>query len=184
MTVKILTGDCRDVLKTLPDQSVQCVVTALSETQVAYIAGLIDGEGSLECQRQMQKGAATPIFTLRLSFCFGSAEPITTVSGWLGGYPLIYPPTDPKRQPRWRFHIKNRIALPLLRRALPYLILKQRQAELVLNIDATRAVHSVPRNVSGPRSNLRMPDVGVAAMQILYAELRSLKSNKRPVSCR
>jgi DNA modification methylase len=28
MTVKILTGDCRDVLKTLPDQSVHCVVTS------------------------------------------------------------------------------------------------------------------------------------------------------------
>jgi DNA modification methylase len=28
VTVKILTGDCRDVLKTLPDQSAQCVVTS------------------------------------------------------------------------------------------------------------------------------------------------------------
>lgn len=28
MTVRILTGDCRDVLKTLPDESVHCVVTS------------------------------------------------------------------------------------------------------------------------------------------------------------
>lgn len=28
MTVKILVGDCRDVLKTLPDESVHCVVTS------------------------------------------------------------------------------------------------------------------------------------------------------------
>ena len=28
MTVKILTGDCRDVLRTLPDESVHCVVTS------------------------------------------------------------------------------------------------------------------------------------------------------------
>ena len=28
MTVSILTGDCRDVLKTLPDESVHCVVTS------------------------------------------------------------------------------------------------------------------------------------------------------------
>ncbi len=28
MTVRFLTGDCRDVLKTLPDESVQCVVTS------------------------------------------------------------------------------------------------------------------------------------------------------------
>lgn len=28
MTVRLLHGDCRDVLKTLPDSSVQCVVTS------------------------------------------------------------------------------------------------------------------------------------------------------------
>lgn len=28
MSVRILTGDCRDVLKTLPDESVHCVVTS------------------------------------------------------------------------------------------------------------------------------------------------------------
>src|SRR6185295_1017731 len=28
MTVRILQGDCRDVLKTLPDESVHCVVTS------------------------------------------------------------------------------------------------------------------------------------------------------------
>ena len=28
MTVQILTGDCRALLKTLPEQSVQCVVTS------------------------------------------------------------------------------------------------------------------------------------------------------------
>lgn len=28
MTVRIITGDCRDVLRSLPDESVQCVVTS------------------------------------------------------------------------------------------------------------------------------------------------------------
>jgi len=28
VTVRILTGDCRDVLRTLPDESVHCVVTS------------------------------------------------------------------------------------------------------------------------------------------------------------
>ena len=182
--ITIRHGDCREVLQTMPDQSVHCCVTPLTETQVAYIAGLIDGEGSLECQRQMQRGAVTPIFTLRLSFCFATAEPITTVANWLGGEPLTYPATDPSRQPRWRFSIKKRIALPLLRRCLPYLILKKQQAELILEIDRVRASHSVPRTVKGPRSNLRMPDIGVVEMQSLYVGLRSLKSNKRPVACR
>lgn len=58
MTVRILQGDCRDVLKTLPDESVHCVVTSppywglrdygmdgqigLEETPVEYIAGMVE----------------------------------------------------------------------------------------------------------------------------------------------
>lgn len=184
MAITLLPGDCRAVLATLEAESVQCVVTNLSETQIAYIAGLIDGEGSVECQKQMQSGAATPIFTLRLSFTFATAEPITTVAGWLGMEPTRYPSTDPKRQDRWRLHIKNRIALPLLRRAMPHLILKRQQANLVLAIDGVRALHSVPRTIKGPRSNLRMASSAIIQMDYLYRELRSLKSNKRPMSCR
>jgi len=57
MTVQILNGDCRDVLKTLPDQSVHCVVTSppyfglrdygvdgqmgLEETPDAFVAGMV-----------------------------------------------------------------------------------------------------------------------------------------------
>ena len=97
MSVRTITADVFDGLAQLPDESVHCVVTRLSETQVAYVAGLIDGEGSLECQIQMQKGAATPIFTLRLSFTFGTEEPITTVAAWLGTAPKRYPATTPNR---------------------------------------------------------------------------------------
>lgn len=154
-------------------------VDDLSETQIAYIAGLIDGEGSLESQRYMARGGATYQFVLRLSFCFGTAEPITTVAGWLGGKPKQYPATTPNRKPRWRFHIKTRLAVPLLRRTLPHLILKRDQAALILEIDRIRAVHSVPRTILGPRTNLRMPGHAVVAMQTLHTSLRAMKSNKR-----
>jgi hypothetical protein len=155
-------------------------VATLTEVQIAYIAGLIDGEGSLECQMGMQKGAATPTFTLRLSFGFGTAEPVTTVASWLGGVPLMYPSRSPKRQPTWRFHIKNRIALPLLTRALPYLILKKEQARLILAIDGVRALNTVPKTVKGGYgAHRRMPTHAVEQMQRMHAELRALKSNKR-----
>jgi DNA modification methylase len=58
MTVRILQGDCRDVLKTLPDESVHCVVTSppywglrdygvpgqlgLEETPVEYIGEMVE----------------------------------------------------------------------------------------------------------------------------------------------
>ena len=58
LAVRILQGDCRDVLKTLPDESVHCVVTSppywglrdygvagqigLEDTPVEYIAGMVE----------------------------------------------------------------------------------------------------------------------------------------------
>lgn len=58
MTVRILTGDCRDVLKTLPDESVHCVVTSppywglrdygvdgqigREESPDAFVAGMVE----------------------------------------------------------------------------------------------------------------------------------------------
>ena len=58
MTVRILQGDCRDVLKTLPDESVHCVVTSppywglrdygvagqigLEATPEAFVSELVD----------------------------------------------------------------------------------------------------------------------------------------------
>jgi hypothetical protein len=39
MTVRILQGDCRDVLKTLPDESVHCVVTIAAVLGPARLRG-------------------------------------------------------------------------------------------------------------------------------------------------
>ena len=100
---RIIIGDCREVLAGLPDGLAQCCVTNLTDVQVAYLAGLIDGEGSLECQRQMQRKGATPRYVLRLSFVFGTAEPITTVAGWFGDVPRVYAPPSKRHSPRWRW---------------------------------------------------------------------------------
>ena len=181
MSVTIHHGDCRSILPTLPAGSVQCCVASLSEAQVAYLAGLVDGEGSLECQPQVSAKSRSPRFVLRLAFSFGTAEPITTVASWLGMVPTQYPAPSNRHSPRWRLSITKNIAVPLLRRVVPHLILKRRQAEIILRIEEIRASNSVPRSVPGPRSNLAMPQAAVDEMARLHADLRLLKSSKRRV---
>src|SRR3954462_11316251 len=114
----------------------------LSEWQLAYLAGLVDGEGSLECQKEFQPKGVTPRFVLRLSFCFATVEPLQTISQWLGVPTQIYPATDPTRSPRHRMSVTKNLAVPLLQQMLPYLILKRRQAELILAIESVRKAHS------------------------------------------
>lgn len=48
MTVRILQGDCREVLRTLPDESVHCVVT--SPPYFGLRSYLPDGHGDKACE--------------------------------------------------------------------------------------------------------------------------------------
>ncbi len=158
-------------------------IESLTEVQIAYLAGLTDGEGSLECQKEHQPKGVTPRFVLRLSFCFATPEPLQTISGWLGAGVRTYPATGPTRSPRHRMHVTKSIAVPLLRRMLPHLILKRREAELVLAIETVRAAHS-PSRRTGVGAHRRMPETALAQMDNHFRDLRALKSNKRRLDAR
>lgn len=179
MTVRLIHGDCLERLRELPDESVHCV-DGLAEWQVAYLAGLIDGEGSIESQQERQLRGATPRFVLRVSFTFATEEPLRTVSSWLGTRYSVHAATDDRRSPRFRSHIYKSVAVALLKRCLPFLILKRRQAEIILAIENTRKANSTVRLLRPGRIGApRMPSDAVAKMQELHTELRSLKSNKK-----
>ena len=153
----------------------------LSTEQLAYFAGFIDGDGSLECQKAMQKGGKTPRFTLRLSFTLATPEPLHTFTTWLEGTQVkVYLPVDERRSPRHRLHIPKSIAVPLLRSCLPYLVLKKPQAKLILAIEAVRLKYSPSRHHLGHPKAQPMPQVAIDKMDALHLQLRALKSNKRP----
>lgn len=166
-------GDALEVLRQMPSESVHCVVT---EPQAAYLAGLIDGEGSLECQRQMQRDGATPAYRLRLSFTMATVEPLRTVGSWLGLRPLWYPATTENRQARWRLHIPTGLTRQILPKCLPYLLLKREQAQAILAIDAVRAANSPGRRHYGTAKLERMPTHAVVEMERLYVEFRRIKA--------
>jgi hypothetical protein len=155
-------------------------VANLAEWQLAYLAGLIDGEGSIESQMETQIRGKTPRFVLRVSFVFATEEPLRTISGWLGSKYSIHPAVDARRSPRYRSHIYKATAVALLRRCLPYLILKKHQAELILAIESVRAANSTVHQLRPGRKGVApMPDHAIQKMLSLHQKLRSLKSNKR-----
>lgn len=155
----------------------------LQQWQLAYLAGLIDGEGSLESQRETQVRGRTPRYSLRLAFSLATEEPLRTIGEWIDVQPKRYPPPDERRQPLWRLHIPKGKAVPLLDACLPYLILKREQAELVLAIERVRAAHSPSRSIAMGEGR-RMPAIALAQMEELHQRLRALKSAKRPAQLR
>jgi hypothetical protein len=157
---------------------------ALTEVQAAYLAGLIDGEGSLESQKGVQRNGRTYSYTLRLAFAFATEEPLRTISQWLDLKVVRREPQDLIRSPTWRTGVPKNKAVAVLKRALPYLILKREQAELMLAIEAIRETNSPLRAHFGKAKFQPMPDHAVDAMHALHQRLRSLKSNKRRTAVR
>ena len=167
--VRVLIGDV-PVLLTLAQPRL------LSAAEAAYLAALIDGEGSVECQRQYQPRAGTPSFRLRVSFTMATTEPLSTIAGWLGLRVNWYPAISPNRRPRLRLHIPKGIALRVLVECLPHLILKREQALAILAIERVRAANSPGRRHYGAARLERMPAHAVAEMERLYAEFRRIKA--------
>ena len=156
-----------------------CAVSKLTDCQLSYFAGIIDGEGSLESQKQFQKKGVTPRYSLRLSLTMSTKEPIKTLAEWLGLKYKVYPSQDEKRSQRVRLHIPKSMATRLLGKAIPFLILKKRQAELIIEIDRIRSEASPSRSLPMGQGR-RMPAYALAQMEAAHVELRSLKTNKRP----
>lgn len=153
--------------------------TTLTTEQLAYLAGFIDGDGSLECQKQTQKRSKTPRYVLRLSFTLATEEPLKTFTQWFPCKTYCYPPTDSTRSPRHRLHIYKNTAVSLIAQCLPYLIIKQQQAELILEIEKIRATNTPDRKKFSQKGSKPMPSSAVKKMEKLFLKLRSLKSNKR-----
>jgi len=89
----------------------------LSETEAAYIAGLVDGEGSI----MQSKG--------RLVMSLGSTchDAIEFLQDKIGGRSYFYPNgSGIGHKPFWRWHFSKKYAvLEVLRRLGPYLIIKR-----------------------------------------------------------
>lgn len=153
----------------------------LTTEQLAYLAGFIDGDGYIGCQKQMQKHGATPFYKTRIAFTNTTREPLQTIAIWLGiRAPRCYPPQTENRSPRWRLDIPSTKTCELLRLCLPFFILKCRQAEVILEIEKVRATHTPSKQHFGKPHFQRMPTEAIEQMEILYQELRTLRCNKRP----
>ena len=98
------------------DEEIQKAL-ALSETEAAYIAGLVDGEGSII----LNKG--------RLVMSLGSTchDAIGFLQDKIGGRSYFYPTgSGMGHKPFWRWHFSKKYAVrEVLRRLEPYLIIKR-----------------------------------------------------------
>lgn len=115
----------------------------LSETEAAYLAGLIDGDGSITCGHTSKRVRHRPIVTIHqkdptILFWVQEVAGVGSVTkrtrGY--GYQARYPKAD-QYMHRWR--LTQRVAgIEFLRQVEPYLRIKQEKAKLLINGECTR----------------------------------------------
>ena len=105
------------------------------ETILAYTAGIVDGEGSIYMKRSAPGRSHGYSIFLRVGVTSG--ELIHWLIVHFGGWsePAMLPGN---RKPLWRWALYGEAAAALLQRLLPYLVIKRRQAELVIDFYSVR----------------------------------------------
>jgi hypothetical protein len=102
----------------------------LTDIQLGYLAGIIDGEGSISLTGYPYKPFA---MRPRVQIANTDLSMLTTIQGWVGGYVYSRPVRIPGRKQVFGLAFQSRAdILELLRIVEPYLIIKKAQAQLLI----------------------------------------------------
>jgi hypothetical protein len=122
VSVRILQGDCLDVLKILADESV-----------LAYCAGVIDSDGTIGIKRnsyaaRIIKDCTQATYSARICVRQVQPEGVRCLQGAFGGSIRKNKGTGRGRD-LFSWEIRDKLAESALRKLLPYLRIKRAQAE-------------------------------------------------------
>jgi hypothetical protein len=107
---------------------------------IIYLAGIIDGEGTITIGRQKQYKRETYVFRTWI-FVANTFKPLVELLKQRhgGNWALGGKPRTKRYKQGYVWHMLDRETIaPLLRSIMPYLVVKRRQAELVLRFIESR----------------------------------------------
>lgn len=107
----------------------------LSDVQSAWLAALLDGEGSIGLWRIRRTANKSGwVYRAGMEICNTNREILEAVRSVVGGWVNIgdVRKTNPRHKPAFKALLSQRAVLPVLRAVAPYLIIKRRQAEIVM----------------------------------------------------
>jgi hypothetical protein len=118
---------------------------------LAYVAGLIDGDGSVGIACQKRGSGEQERWSYYASVTIGMTQPAKPILEWIhqewGGSLHPHKTAGEKECPAWQWRVTGDNAVTILRKLLPYLRLKGPQAKLALEVERIRAL--LPRTNNG-----------------------------------
>lgn len=146
-----------------------------SETVAAYMAGILDGEGSLTIGNySCSKVTGDKHFQVNIAVSSTDSVLIDWIYDTFGGFRGIYSPKQMSRNGRkqvYRWQCSSDRLLHICEITLPYLLIKKRQAEILIEM---RKTYIGLQNVKGRQNNQRIPKEILDFRQSLFEELKLL----------
>ncbi len=106
---------------------------------LAYVAGVIDSEGSISISRTAARGrAVTPKYVARLGVGSCDHKLLAWLLAEFGGSICSHKPSKEGYRPTWNWELTTAPAAEVLRSLLPYMRTKRAQAELLIYFQDTR----------------------------------------------
>jgi hypothetical protein len=124
-------------------------------SEVAYCAGVLDGEGTIAITRNRPRGPTqhSPSFGLIVSVSNTNNALILFLCSLWGGTVIVSSKPKGNRRAAYRWLISGRKAVPFLKAVLPFLIIKRAEAELGIKFQSTK--HYGPKRLSEKTINER-----------------------------
>lgn len=145
----------------------------VAETTLAYLAGLIDGEGYVGVKKARAKNSVSPLYHERIQVRMVHEGAIALLASTLGGNYYREKASAANGRPLFCYQASDAKAAAILDRLLPYLIVKRESAENVLRL---RASKNDPRaRLRGGMTQRRLMDAGVLAeREAIYLRAKEL----------
>lgn len=136
-----------------------------------YIAGFLDGEGSIQISKGATHRTGKRIFYLRISVHQVDRRPLDElVERWGGSLRLIEKASRLSKRPIWEWVVSGTTAAKVLSDVRPFLIGKADQAEVALMFQSRKRLR-------GSGNDSATSGIELAEQEILYQRMRDLKKN-------
>lgn len=135
---------------------------------LAYLAGIVDGEGYLGIKRDMVKGrGVSPVFYERISVASTNRAAIDLFcETFKCGKVYVHRIKKLSKREYWSWEVSNKIATGVLAQLYPYLRIKKPEADIILKFRATQL-----------RKYRVLPAEVIARRQALYEDIKALHAN-------
>ncbi len=138
---------------------VKNTIRQLTAAECGYVAGILDGEGTIRIGRQSKKTGKPPAFVTGVGVTNTDIRMIEWLIETTGCGQFFQVQNLPTRRPAFRWYVPVSFQESLLNQVKPYLVCKSRQAECVLALIAMRK--------DGPITEDRRADAAVYYEEVL-----------------